>query len=641
MRFRISAKISILVGALAAIVSISIGSVLHYGSTEIIFNQSLERLKYETNIRAIKLINDIDGLSRDALYLVGTPPIAGIPRSTLNQGIDPIDGSTTEIWTRRLETIFTELIRAKPNYQQIRLITVKDNGRELVRVDRKGSMIVSIPDAALQQKGDTEYFKRAVLMNSGEVYLSNISLNREHGVVTVPHQPVIRAATPIYFNQELYAILVINMNFSSIFKDLIDSTPRLLTPYITNEQGYFLANPDNSKTFGFDLDGDQLIFQDYPSVNFYKTNDVRDKEYTFFEPDNELDVIHVVKAPFDPQHSERFFGVALATSKNTLLEESNRLRNYAFTFVTLMIVGILLVSATLARRLMQPLRNITQAAEDLADGREVENLPTSNNDEIGELARAFDFMHRQLGDKEQALLATQAESHQANKMASLGEMASGMAHEINSPLLEINLIAERVKRRSAKGKTQDLDEAMGNIISSTKHMSNIIESLRKISRESEKDAFESCSVEEIINDVLNLSKERYRLKNVKLSINYQTGCRNMTIECQRLQISQVVMNLLNNAFDEAQKQQNKWITIDVSERDSNAVITITDSGKGIEESIRKRIFEPMFTTKEIGEGTGLGLSISASIVENHGGSLRYDEKSKNTRFVMFLPKHTS
>ncbi len=464
MQLRIASKISILVGVLTAIVALAIGGVLHSGSTDIIFEQSLERLKYETNIRATELVNDIDGLSRDALYLVGTPPVSGIPRSIGNHGIDPLDGSKTGVWIKRLEIIFTELIRAKPSYLQIRLITVNDNGRELVRVDRKGSFIQSIPKDDLQQKGDTEYFKQAVLINSGEIYLSDISLNREHGIVTTPHLPVIRAATPIYFKQKLYAIMVINMDFSDIFQSLIESTPRSLTPYVTNEKGFYLANPDQSKNFGFDLDHKARIFDLYPSVDFYKTNDIRDKQYTFFEPGNNLDVVHIVKAPFDPKHPKRFLGVGLATSNNTLLAESNSLRNYAFTFIALVIVAILLASSALATRLMQPLRKVTQAAEDLADGRDVLDLPINDTDEIGELARAFDFMKHQLDEKELALLTTQAEAHQANKMSSLGEMASGMAHEINTPLLEISLIAERVKRRHAKGNSQDIEEAMDNII---------------------------------------------------------------------------------------------------------------------------------------------------------------------------------
>lgn len=638
MKFRISSKISMLVGALSAAVSITIGLVLHYGSTEIIFDQSLERLKYETNIRSVQLLNDIEGLSLDALYLVGTPPISGIPRSEKSDGIDPLDGSTTEVWVKRLEIIFAELIRAKPTYIQIRLIPIRDGGRELVRVDKLGNLIQSIAQKDLQQKGDKDYFKKAAMMNPGEVHLSNISLNREYGKVTKPHLPTIRAATPIYYNNELYGVLVINMDFRSIFKSLIDSTPRSLTPYVTNEQGFYLANPEISKSFGFDLGHDEKIYDLYPSLNFNKTQDIRDSEFTFFEnQSNDLNVIHVVKAQFDSSNRERFLGVALATSNANLLSESNKLRNNALIVVALLVAGILLVSSALATRLMRPLQKITNASEDVANGREVMDLPIHDNDEIGDLARAFDLMRTQLNDKEKALLETQAESHHENKMASLGEMASGMAHEINTPLQEISLIAERVKRRSAKGKMGDINEPMDQVLSNVKHMSSIIESLRKVSRQSEDDPFELSAVEDIISDVTNLSKERYFLKGVKLEVIYAGECRLLKIECQRLQISQILINLVNNAFDSVVDSSNKWIKINIDTEDNNLKISVTDGGFGISTSVQHKMFEPMYTTKSIGHGTGLGLSISAGIAEKHGGNLSYDKSCKNTCFILTLP----
>ncbi len=159
-------------------------------------------------------------------------------------------------------------------------------------------------------------------------------------------------------------------------------------------------------------------------------------------------------------------------------------------------------------------------------------------------------------------------------------------------------------------------------------MSNIIESLRNISRESESDAFERCGIADIINDVQNLSKERYHLKGVLLDVDYAENCKDMFIECQRLQISQILINLLNNAFDAVQDEKEKWIKVTISDTESNAMIAVTDSGKGIKKDVLARIFEPMFTTKEIGKGTGLGLSISSGIAKNHNGSLSYDEPVK-------------
>ncbi len=642
MKLNISTKISVLVGMLSGVVSITIGLLLHYGSTGIIFDQSLERVKYETNSRAMALINDIDTLRHDVLYLVGTPPISGIPRATFNEGIDPFDNSTIEVWKSRLEIIFSELIRAKSNYRQIRLMRVEDGAMELVRVDRSGTLIKPVPTRKLQRKQKAIYLKGTFEIHPGEVYLSDVALSREKGNILQPHLPVMEAAAPIYFDDELFGMVVINMDFGRIFDTLINTTPRALIPYVTNEAGYFLAHPNSNKTFGFELAHQAKITDDYPSVDLNPTEDLRDKAFTFFEDEhNGTNVIHIVKASFDPLDPKRFLGVALATSNVNLQSESNALRNYALLVVMVLVFCSFLLSSALATQLMKPLRKIAQASEDLAEGRQVDDLPIQAKDEIGHLARSFDYMKCQLEEKEQALLKSQAEAHHANKMASLGEMASGMAHEINSPILEVSMVAERVIRRAKKGNTKDVEEAMEQIVSCVGHISSIIESLRKISRTSDDDPIERVAVKSIINDVVNLSQQRYLLKRIALSTEFIGADESIEVECQRLQISQVLVNLINNAHDAVCALEQRWVKVIVRKNAENIDIAVMDSGSGVAPDVLDKIFEPMFTTKEIGEGTGLGLSISSAIAKKHGGELTYESHAQNTCFVLSIPQYQS
>ncbi|MDH5485581.1 MAG: HAMP domain-containing protein, partial [Gammaproteobacteria bacterium] len=504
--FSIVIKVALLAGSIAALASLIVGTLIVEGSSDIVYQNALNRLQYETNIKSLKLISDIRNLSGDAQYLVGTPPIKGIPRATHNGGIDPLDGSNLATWHDRLATIFSELIRAKPNYLQIRYIGIANNGRELVRVDRQGSLIRAIADEQLQQKGDTPYFKNAARVNLGEVYLSDINLNRELGKVSEPYIPVIRAATPVYFNDRLFGMLVINMSVRSLFEELIVNTPRELTPYITNEDGYFLAHPDNEMTYGFDLDNDHRIQSSYADLDLKQNKDIRDREFTVTFND---DVIHVVKAHYDPLQKQRFIAVMLATSNKNLQSGYDHLRLQNFFIMALLVVISLIIAALLASRLLRPLRLITIASDDLANGREVGNLPVEANDEIGELARSFADMYRQLEDKERELIVSQGRVHHMNKMASLGEMAATMAHEINSPIQTINLVAQRVQRQLKKDMSvQDIHASMDKIISGVNKTSEIIDSLRKISRDSEDDDYLEIHLSDLIEDVLNLTEER-------------------------------------------------------------------------------------------------------------------------------------
>lgn len=246
---------------------------------------------------------------------------------------------------------------------------------------------------------------------------------------------------------------------------------------------------------------------------------------------------------------------------------------------------------------------------------------------------------RELKIKEEELLHVHAREHHANKMASLGEMASGMAHEINTPLQSINLSAHKLKKCISRNVMDKADNEVFLIEKSVDKITNIIDSLRKISRDSSQQSFELVTVESIVEDVLSITQERYRLANIDFSINYHHQVNHTEINCQPIQISQILMNLLNNAYDEAENCDEKWMRLDIDDLGDQIEFSVTDCGKGIPEEIQNRIFEPLFTSKDIGKGTGLGLSISLEIAKRHEGELKYDAESENTRFVLVLPKN--
>ena len=632
--FSIVMKVSILAGSIAAFASLFVGALIINGSAEIIYQEALDHLKYETHIKSLKLVSDIKNLSDDTKYLASTPPIQGIPQAIKSNGTDFHDNTRIQVWQKRLTTIFTELIRAKPNYSQIRYIGIADEGKELTRVDRKGNLIQILPDKLFQKKGDTDYFKNAIKMSPGEVYISNISLNREHGEISYPHTPVMRAATPIFFKGELFGILVINMDFTNIFNDIVTNTPRELIPYVTNEEGYFLAHPDKNMTYGFDFGNENKINKIYSNLSL-KSTDIRDRDLTVLSNN---DVIHVAKAYYDPTMKERFFAVMMATSNTNLQKKSDNLKINSIVIMGILVVISLVIAAILASRLLRPLQSISVAAEDIANGREVTGLPVNSADEIGELARAFDNMRSQLQEKEQELIVSQGQVHYANKMVSLGEMASGMAHEINSPIQTINLVAQHIQRQlNKKNVPENLYESMSKITESVSKISVIIDGLKKVSRSPENDKFEKIKLSELIHDVLSLTEERFRLNNVQFYVNYLNVSPDTLVQCYCIQIKQVLINLINNAYDAVQEVDVKKINMSIEEKNNKILFAISDSGPGISNDCIDKIFEPMFTTKDVGKGTGLGLAISREIILKHNGDIYIDHNSDKTRFVIELP----
>lgn len=227
------------------------------------------------------------------------------------------------------------------------------------------------------------------------------------------------------------------------------------------------------------------------------------------------------------------------------------------------------------------------------------------------------------------------------KMASLGQMAAGIAHEINNPLAIIQARAEQLREAVAGNdlSPQRISKTAEKIVATSIRIGKIVKSLRAFAREGENDPFETIALSSILSDTLEFCRERFRHHNVMLECALPPE--DWTLECRPVQISQVFLNLLNNSFDAIVPLEEKWVRIECRSEPDFIHISVTDSGSGIPQEHREKLFEPFFTTKEVGAGTGLGLSVSRGIAATHRGSLSLDHNSSHTSFILKLPKACS
>jgi PAS domain S-box-containing protein len=254
----------------------------------------------------------------------------------------------------------------------------------------------------------------------------------------------------------------------------------------------------------------------------------------------------------------------------------------------------------------------------------------------GFLGSARDITSKVLLEKQ--IAQERERAAQAAKMASLGEMAAGIAHEINNPLAEIIANAWHVRTLHENNKLNGdtLGEALSAIESTSKRIAEIIKGMRAFSRESGGEPFAQSEIASIIDETLVFCRTRFKNHGVDLRLPEVVPM--VKIECRAIQISQVLLNLLNNAFDAVEGRPEKWIQIGVEDRGSVIQVHVTDSGAGVPKEVVGKLMQPFFTTKGPGKGTGLGLSVSRGIIESHGGRLFLDEQSQQTRFVIELPK---
>jgi signal transduction histidine kinase len=243
-----------------------------------------------------------------------------------------------------------------------------------------------------------------------------------------------------------------------------------------------------------------------------------------------------------------------------------------------------------------------------------------------------------LRESERAIIEKNNQLQENSHLINLGEMAAGIAHEINNPLGIIRGSVELI-RADKTHSPELLDKHLISIDRMIDRMVSIIRSMRNLSRRGASEKLEIINIRHLLQDVHNLSL--INLKNLEVEGRFAIDDLPMDslIEGQAVQLSQVFLNLINNSAQAVSGKYDSWIELKAFVENDHFVFWITDSGKGIPSEQQSKIFLPFFTTKEVGKGTGIGLSLSKNIVEVHRGTLTLDTKCENTRFVIELPPH--
>ena len=246
---------------------------------------------------------------------------------------------------------------------------------------------------------------------------------------------------------------------------------------------------------------------------------------------------------------------------------------------------------------------------------------------ISVMGTCQDITEKYLAEKE--LEESRLKAVQAAKLASIGEVAAGIAHEINNPLAIISgtiALLDRYVHDEVKLKSK-----IETVAKSIQRITKIVSGLKKFSRVDEKQDFKNNIISEIIQEVLVLSEIRSHGLGVEVTADVQTSAMAF---CDALEIEQVLVNLINNSIDAVKNLSEKWVRIHLFEEGSQIVLQVVDSGSGISPAVESKLFQPFFTTKPVGEGTGLGLSICKGIMDKHNADFFLNRTFSNTCFEL-------
>jgi PAS domain S-box-containing protein len=431
--------------------ALAVGYLFDQGRADVLEQRYRDHLRRHAEGVAGEIQRFVNGLQRDVLFLARTPPIQGIRRALDGGGTDSPGNSSLQQWQERLQQIFLAFAEAKPEYFQIRLIGTRDGGRELVRIERTGHELSATASAALQAKGDRYYYQETAGLPDGGIYLSRIDLNREHGRISAPHRPTLRAATPIRDpDGDLFGVLVINMDMGYTFRRAQSFHDAHHQVFIANEHGDFLLHPEPGRAFAAAL-GRPFRLEDAFAEKAAAIGELMDSgdPGRFFDMHTGADarIAYVTARRWDPGNPERRLLVMVVDDAIALQQTLGlMLRESLLGMGGLLLLAVAMVLLTV-RRATRSVTALATAADAIADGDHDVELPKTDSSEVGRLIRAFRHMVAEVERRQHALtrLNLELEQRVQDRTAELSRQ-----HDLQRLILES--IADGVVVTDAEGR---------------------------------------------------------------------------------------------------------------------------------------------------------------------------------------------
>lgn len=525
-----------------------------------------------------------------------------------------------------LERIFFTVMKEKRFYSQVRLISVANDGMELVRMDQDANGIFAVSKEDLQAKADRYYFQKTVSLVHGQVFASRLDLNQEHGVIVKPYQPTFRISTPVFNNRgKLVAIVIINVDVSVLQKEIVPLGPGGFS-ILTDRNGEYLFHPDSSRTFAFEFGGSDRVQDEFDiQEEWAKWIDDPDRvTMTASRQGNNLAVAKIL-LPGTAETPERARTLVVGNVlPRTLIEKAgDALRTHLY--ITLLIVCVFLgiVIAGAIAYLTRPVTALTRFADRITAGETNIDVPaTTTEDEVGALAKAFKRM----------LLALE-EAGKTKELAAVGRMASMVAHDLRNALSSIKVTLHSLEKECSISSPQQ-EKQWGLANEQIRYMENVYSDMLSFARP-EKYTYDWQDPRTIVDAAAIAVLPKAAEKNVE--VQFGTLPPLPAVWGDRTQLIRVFRNLVENAVQAVGEGgvvrfEGK---VAASDMGNDVILKVIDNGEGIPPESRDHLFEPFFTTRAA--GTGLGLAIVKLVLERHGGSIDFETKmGEGTTFVVAL-----
>ncbi len=540
-----------------------------------------------------------------------------------------------------LEESFLAAQRLDPDVQAIRLIDV--DGNEVLKV-REGKVVRATSTARgplglppIQSIRGRAFFQESVRKPRGAVTISDLERGRVEGEEDwCP--AMVRFTTPLFFRSGARAgVLAVNVWGAAVGSMLNRLVPPeqgaafLVERNAADPQrsGIYLFHQDRRCEFGNQTGSRVTAWQQYPRdiVEAWMSAEAG----MALHPQSGDLLAHVYYSPYG--RPDRGWVVVLAAREDYFARPLARLEARVLALSVLILAGIVTASLLLSRTLTRPLRALAEGVRRIGEDLSA-RVPVHGGGEVAIVAESVNRMAAALQEQRSAREASERQLRETEKLASIGEMAAGLAHELNTPLSNIRALASLARRDVEAGEVdaQALSADLADMADQTRRCATIIEGLLRFARR-QPPALATHDVNGLVDGSLALVRIRAQKKGIALA--FAPAAAHVAV-VDAAQLEQVFVNLLLNAIDAA--RPGGQVDVSTERAGGRIAVRVRDDGAGISAEHLPRIFDPFFTTKGVGEGTGLGLSVSYGIVRSHGGTLSVESApGRGATFTVTLP----
>lgn len=634
-------KLFLILAALTAVPLL----ILLFGSVQGFENETRSRVERELHVTLDKMSDElqliIENQQAIARGLAQDPTL----RQFASVATMPIHTKTDKQryiqHAGQLEQFFLNYQAAVPDIQAIRYLD--QEGKTLVKVkegkpiepkqldDEKHRLFVS-------DQSNKSFFKN-ILDSSDEVVMSDFELgqlNNEADFCPAMVRYSIKIKDEVDHNE---GVLVLNMwgkRLDAAIEASLGGYPG--TAYLVEmnpdplRDGIYLYHRDTRQRFADQLNSEYRFTK---QINQLQWQQIKSggEQGSFSLADGRMYFYQILK-PYATRPQVSWL-LLVEADTNTILAPVRQLRNSIWWLLSTLLLISLVCAVWVAWRLTQPIHALANVMKRYADGETTSHYHETRGDEIGVAGRAFNYLTERLKGTEQERDKAVRLACQAGRLASVGQLAAGIGHEINNPLMNMMSLAALVEQE-VKDKVPQASDDLKLLQQEGERCARIVQGVLSFAREKPPE-YREFDMSKLITETLQLLQHRISVANLAVITDCDS---HLQMVGDPSQLQQVLVNILLNAIQVSTKNGELHV---VAKKDADFVaVQIIDGGSGIAHVNIDKVFDPFFTTKPEGKGTGLGLSVSYGIVKRHGGEIYLENQLRGgLRVIILLPRRVA